>query len=263
MIRKIINISLAIALAFLFIAMINFAVDQNRKLPCSKVSVSIDYRSGQHFINADDVKAKVLNATGQLEGKPITFGKLGLIESVVAGIPEVSKTSVFRNIDGGLIINISQRQPLIRVHNVHGQGYYIDQQGHLMPLSPDYTARVLVATGHIQAGYSPLTNLAKVKPEIEISSNEKRLRDLYRLALYIESQPFWNAFIDHIFVTPNGQFELTPKNGAHVIEFGDLNQMESKFGKLMTFYQNGLVRIGWNHYRRINVKFSNQVICSK
>ncbi len=263
MIRKILKISLAIALAFLFITLVSFAVDKNRDLPCKGVSVSIDYLRGQHFINAEDVKAKVLNATGPLEGKPITVGKLSLIESVVAGIPSVSKTSVFRNIDGGLTINISQRQPIVRVLNVHGQGFYIDHSGHLMPLSPDYTAHVIVATGHIQAGYSPLINLASVRPDNEISSNEKRLRDLYRLALHIESQAFWSAFIDHIFVLPNGQFELTPKNGAHVIEFGDLNQMEMKFGKLMTFYQNGLAWIGWNHYRRINVKYSNQVICSK
>lgn len=263
MIKKVLKIFMAVAFVAVFLMLVSFAVDQNRSLPCNGILIKIDYRNGQHFINEDIVKARVLNATGQLEGKPISPGKLNQIEAVVAGIPSVQKTSVFRNIDGGLTINISQRHPILRVLNVHGQGYYIDHLGHLMPLSNEYTARVPVATGHINAGYSASINLSQERPENEISSNERRLKDLYRLALYIESEPFWRAFIDHIYVTANGQFELTPKNGAHVIEFGDLNQMESKFGKLMTFYQNGLSRFGWNEYRRINVKFSNQVICSK
>jgi len=263
MIRKVLNILLIMAIVAALFALLGFAVDQNRKLPCSMVSVTIDYRCGHQFIKPEQVKAKVLNVAGELEGKPIPNGKLRQIESVVSGIPYIQKTSVFRYIDGGLSIKISQRQPVLRVVNAHGQSFYIDREGYMMPLSQDYTARVLVATGHMHAGYSPLTNLAEKKSADEISSNEMRLRDLYQLALFIENDPFWNAFIDHIFVTANGQFELTPKNGAHVVEFGDIDQMELKFRKLMIFYLNGLTRTGWNHYRRINVKYSNQVICSK
>lgn len=263
MIRKILNILLLIAIPVGLFVLLGFAVEQNRQLPSSPLQVSVDYRCGHHFIQPETVRAKVLNATSEIEGKPMAEGKLRQIESVVTGIPYVQKASVFRNINGELHVSITQRQPVLRVINAHNQGFYIDRAGRMMPLSDDYTARVLIATGHINAGYSPLTDLLEEKDQREISSNEQRLRNLHQLAIFIENDPFWNAFIDHIYVTTSGQFELTPKNGGHIVEFGGIDQMEHKFKKLMAFYQNGLTRTGWSHYRRINVKFSNQVICSK
>jgi cell division protein FtsQ len=263
MIRKVLNILLFITIPAALFMLLGFAVEQNRRLPCSQLLINIDYRCGHHFIKPEEVRAKVLNSTSEIEGQPLVEGKLRKIESVVKGIPYVQKASVFRNINGELHIKVIQRQPLLRVVNAHNQSYYIDQAGRMMPVSQDYTARVLIATGHIHAGYSPLTDLVEPKDPGEISSNEQRLRDLYRLASFIEKDPFWNAFIDHVYVTASGQFELTPKNGVHIVEFGGIDQMEYKFKKLMVFYQNGLTRTGWNHYRRVNVKYSNQVICSK
>ena len=263
MIRKVLNILLIIATPAALIMLLGFAVEQNKQLPCNKLSIQIDYRCGHHFINAEEVKSKILNSIGNIEGKPFSNGLLSKIESIVSDIPSVQKTDVFRQINGNLHINITQRQPVLRVINAQNQSYYIDRAGHLMPVSSDYTARVLVATGNIHAGYSQLIDLSKTDDEEELSSNYKRLRNLYFLAAFIENNPFWSAFIDHVYVTENGQFELTPKNGAHIIEFGSIDQMQQKFRKLMVFYQNGLTQTGWNHYKRINVKFSNQVICSK
>ncbi|MEE4177957.1 MAG: hypothetical protein V2I46_10640 [Bacteroides sp.] len=263
MIRKLINILLLIAIPVATLVLLGFAVEENRKLPCNQLLVSVDYRCGHQFITPEEVKAKVENSVSEIEGQQLPEGKLGQIESVVTGIPYIENASVFQTIDGDLNITITQRQPIIRVINSHNQSYYLDRKGSMMPLSQEYTARVLVATGHIHAGYSPLMDLREEKKPEEISTNERILRELFHLANFIENDPFWNAYIDHIYVTQNGQFELTPKNGAHVVEFGTLDQMEEKFQKLMIFYQNGLTRTGWNHYRRINLKYSNQVICSK
>lgn len=263
MIRKLLNILLIIAIPVGTLVLLGFAVEENRKLPCTQLLVSVDYSCGHQFITPGEVKARVENNVSEIEGQQLPEGKLGQVESVVKGIPYIDKASVFQTIDGNLNIIITQRDPLIRVINAHNQSYYLDHNGTMMPLSQDYTARVVVATGHINAGYSPLINLLEEKKPEEISTNERNLRELFHLASFIENDPFWNAYIDHIYVTQNGQFELTPKNGAHVVEFGNLDQMEEKFQKLMIFYQNGLTRTGWNHYRRINLKYSNQVICSK
>ena len=263
MIKRSLNILLLIALVLVMMILLGFAAEENRKLPCSQVQINIDYLGGQQFISPEVIKAKIENTVSEIEGLPMPDGKLGEIESVITGIPYVEKARVFQNIDGNLNVLITQRQPLIRVINSHNQSFYLARSGFMMPLSRDYTARVLVATGHIHAGYSSFTNLLEKNEPDEISTNEERLRELFQLGTFIESDPFWNAYIDHIYVTKDGEFELTPKNGAHVIELGDLDQLEEKFKKLMVFYQNGLTRTGWNHYKRINLKYSNQIICSK
>jgi len=51
--------------------------------------------------------------------------------------------------------------------------------------------------------------------------------------------------------------------GAHIIEFGDINAHEEKFDKLYALYSQGLKREGWNKYIRINLKYKEQVVCTK
>ena len=58
-------------------------------------------------------------------------------------------------------------------------------------------------------------------------------------------------------------FELVPKVGNHKIVFGGIDNLESKFEKLMIFYKKGLSKTGWNEYSEINLKFKNQVVCTK
>jgi cell division protein FtsQ len=46
--------------------------------------------------------------------------------------------------------------------------------------------------------------------------------------------------------------------------FGDAKDFEEKFEKLKTFYTEGLNKTdGWNKYSTINIKYKNQVVCTK
>jgi cell division protein FtsQ len=83
------------------------------------------------------------------------------------------------------------------------------------------------------------------------------------MASYITRDKFLKAQIEQVFVEPNGEFELIPRVGNHIIIFGGPDNMEDKFDRLFVFYRNGLSRIGWTRYNVINIKYRNQVVCSK
>jgi cell division protein FtsQ len=263
MIAKVLKILLILVIPAGAFVLLSFASEKNRRHEAGYLNVYVDQEQELYFMTPEIVKSEVLKAYPDIIGNPVGDGDLRQIEAIVGANPFVDRAHVFRQIDGNIQIRVTQRQPLIRVVTAQNRSYYIDVNGRLMPLSRFYTARVIVATGHIHAGYSPLIDLLSVKPIEEIPIHELRLRDLFVLATYMERNPFLNAFFDHIYVTPNGQFELTPKNGAHIVEFGGIENMEEKFQKLLTFYQNGLTRTGWGQYSRISVKFRNQVVCSK
>jgi cell division protein FtsQ len=89
------------------------------------------------------------------------------------------------------------------------------------------------------------------------------LKNVLRLTHYIHSNAFWNAQIEQIAVTNENEFQLVPKIGNHIIEFGAAENIEEKFSKLQTFYKEGLNYVGWNNYKTINLKFDNQVVCTK
>jgi cell division protein FtsQ len=68
------------------------------------------------------------------------------------------------------------------------------------------------------------------------------------------------AQIDQVDITANRTFELIPKLGNQVIRFGNADNYNEKFNKLMAFYKQVQTRTGWNKYSIIDVQFKDQVV---
>ncbi|MFP4065203.1 MAG: cell division protein FtsQ/DivIB [Bacteroidales bacterium] len=258
MMRKIIHIVLLILFPAGLFFILGFATSSNQQKPCDRLTINVSGHNGDHFLYPADVRQIITGELDTVEGKIMHPDLLHEIDRVVKSIPYVDQASTYRTINNELKIEVTLKDALLRVINSKNQSYYIDRDGELFPLSDKHTARVLIASGRIQTEYSPGKNIAEADGE-----TEELMRKLYGLASYIEQDDFWKAFIDHIYVGPNGKFELTPKNGAHIIEFGHARHIETKFGNLRKFYQHTLPQIGWHHYNKVNVEFNDQIICSK
>jgi len=88
-------------------------------------------------------------------------------------------------------------------------------------------------------------------------------KKIYILAAKIQEDEFLNALIDQIYVKPNQEFELIPKAGLSFIEFGDIENIDDKLKRLKIFYIKGKEKINWTIYKSINLKYENQVVCTK
>ena len=132
-----------------------------------------------------------------------------------------------------------------------------------MPLSNNYTARVLVANGDINEPY-------QLNYSTDIISSSKKdelnrhcvLCDIYNIAKFIYNDEFWRSQIEQIYVR-NGEYKLIPRVGSQVVLFGGINNLEEKFIKLEALYKQGFSQVGWNKYKTINLKYTNQIICTK
>ena len=89
------------------------------------------------------------------------------------------------------------------------------------------------------------------------------IQKLYIINRYIQEDSFLQAQIEQIYINKSNEIELVPKVGRHLILFGDIDNMETKFENLIVFYEQGMKKAGWKKYKTINLKYSNQVICSK
>jgi cell division protein FtsQ len=69
--------------------------------------------------------------------------------------------------------------------------------------------------------------------------------------------------VEQINVTDEGDLELVPRVGDHILFLGKPVRIEEKLNRIRTFYTKGLSRVGWNKYSRISVEFENQVICKR
>jgi cell division protein FtsQ len=259
--NKIVNISIWGIAIVLIVVVLGFVNVTKKQRTFQEPIVHIDYDTDNRFIDATDILAQVLNRedTGVfvLDSFDVT-----VLENKLANNHSVKDAQVYKTVDGELVINIKQRRPIVRVFPENGLGYYIDEMGALMPLSTRYTARLLVVNGMPNEPYAKryLVNYNQLEDSLR---DQTMLDDIYEISNYIDKSDFWKAQIEQIHVNKMLDLVLIPKVGNHKIVFGGIENLEGKFEKLMIFYKKGLSKTGWNEYSVINLKYKNQVVCTK
>jgi len=244
--------------------MIGFVEAEHYSQVCKKVDIRINYGAADVLITKKDVDSILLKTAGMLKGKPLGYINTGSIKAAIRKQAYVAKVSVYENNEGVLFIEIRQREPLLRIINRKYESFYLDESGALLPVNPDFSARVLVANGLINDSYMKnpnyRVNILSLSDSVYYDS---LLTNLYKLTMYITHDKFLKAQIAQIYVAENSEFELIPRIGNHVILLGTADDLDDKFKRLYAFYRFGLNKIGWNKYNVINIKYRNQVVCSK
>ncbi len=228
---------------------------------CRKVEVKIQDQTQNFFVEEADVLTLIQDKSEKIIGANIEAVDIDHLETLLRMQPSIKEADVYRTMRGDLAINVEQRNPIMRLINANGESYYVDSEGRLMPLSTKYTAHVLLINGELNEAYTKRKELnLSLKPANE--EGETLLYDLFQLGSYIHNHPFWRAQIEQVYVQ-KGEFELIPRVGMQVIQFGNISDMEIKFNKLLALYEQGLPKYGWNRYETINLKYKDQVICTK
>ena len=245
-------------------AILGFTTTEHNSEVCKKYIIRISYGKADVLVTEGDIY-QVIKTTGNLL-KSQRLGSIDFerIERVIKRQSYVANAQVYMTLDGIVKIDVVQRQPILRIFNEKGESFYLDGLGNLMPLNPAFSALVLVATGFIPEPFSKkvyyFTDSGTTKDSMEYRSV---MNNLYKLSAFITKDKFQKAQIEQIYVEPNGEFELIPRIGAHTILMGKADNLEDKFERLFVFYRMGLSKTGWSRYNIINIKFKNQVVCSK
>jgi cell division protein FtsQ len=153
----------------------------------------------------------------------------------------VEKAVVFFTIGGALKSIIKQRTPIARIIS-RNNSYYIDKQGVKIPLSDNYSARVLLISG---------------------IKNEEESKEILPLVLYILEDNFLRKEIVGIEKLEENEFQFSVRSGNYKIDFGKLTNVDIKFKKLKAFYNKTFEDKIIENYKTINVKYHNQVVCTK
>lgn len=229
--------------------------------PITDLQVRVDGGEGMHFIDEAAVRREVLDMGVAVIGAPMGEVDVPRIEKSLRSIPCVAGAEVYQTLDGVLHVKVKQRLPVVRVFNSDGSSFYIDREGWTMPVSPDYTARVLVVTGALNEPGARDGVRSVLDNDSVMAAGLSD--DIHRLALQIGSDPFWSAMIDQIVVTVDGEFQLVPRIGGQRVLIGDGSQMEQRLAKLKLFYEKGIPLADWRRYERIDLRFADQIVCTK
>ncbi len=261
---KILFLFLWILLTGGVITLAGFTMAIHQDVTCRNYSIDIDYGKSDVLVTQDDIYSIVKKSGFLLKGQPVKFIDPEKIEMMIRRQPYVAGAQVYLDMEGNVSIQVVQRQPILRIFNRRGESYYIDGLGKVLPLNPDFSARVLIASGNIdeplQRNLNYSIDSVRQKDSLEYRSV---MNNLIRVASYIVRDPFLKAQIEQIYVDRSGDMELIPRVGSHVILFGNAEDIADKFTRLYLFYRMGISKAGWNSYSIINIKYQHQVVCSK
>jgi len=132
-----------------------------------------------------------------------------------------------------------------------------------VPVCTKYSAQVPVATGNISSKESDGKIRGRAIENKDTAIHLTTIEKVFTMADFIRKDEFWNAQIEQVYINAEGEFELITRVGAQPVLFGDINDMQEKFEKLLLFYKEGLSKTGWNHYKSIDLRYKDQVVCAK
>ena len=95
------------------------------------------------------------------------------------------------------------------------------------------------------------------------ANSQQPIASLWCLARFIHDNPQYDGVFDQVTVDEKGDLVLTPKLGNTIVIVGDTTRLAEKFENLWAFYDQGVKKVGWDTYKTINLKYNNQLVCTK
>ncbi|MBO4282457.1 MAG: hypothetical protein J5873_04620 [Bacteroidales bacterium] len=221
------------------------------------VTYSVCYHSDT-LVTAADLKAYANAHCPKVKGRLKREVSLPQLEKKLRRWPYADSVRIATDMKGVMHIEVVQVRTVLRVFNEKGASFYLaktGRSGRMLPCVPGRPVRVPVASGAIPDICRP--NLALEWQDTSVC------HDLMILADYIDRSPFWRAQISQIHVLGKGRYQLAPTVGNHLVDLGDVSQLDRKFNNLWKVYSQGFNVTGWQRYRKVGLQFGDRVPCEK
>ena len=228
--------ALMVGLGFLY----SFSSTRNLQIKIAEPIVEFE-EGDNNFLTYSMVNKLLIQNKETVQNQAKSVINLYGLENRVSKNPYVENATIFLTIDGRLKTIIKQRIPVARIVLKSGS-YYIDKQGVKIPLSLIHSARVLLISG--------------------VDTSEDFI-EIIALVTTILDDDFLKKEIVEIHKLDNEEYQFSVRSGNYKIDFGKLINIDIKFKKLKAFYNKAFLDKTIHEYKTINVKFHNQVVCTK
>jgi cell division protein FtsQ len=231
-----------------------FVNNSRKQAKCTGLSIVVDNKMGNYFIDEDDIRTFIYASSGDPIGQILKGIDLASLELALSQMDVVREAEVYADLKGHINVDIEQRTPIARIFFKNGKSAYMDEKGDVMPLSTKYTSRVIVINGKVPIPVD--IDGANVSPNPE-------WKCLFKLVNTLRNDVFFKAQFEQIYINSKGEYELTPRVGRHSILLGNDTDLDLKLKKLKLFYKEGISKVDWNKYKLIDLRFSDQIVCAK
>lgn len=241
--KKVLAIIVALAvIGYMVISAVYFR-DMSQKNHCNNLEVIIQDSTEIQFVTTQEIVNLVKKHQLYPVGKSFSEINTLAIRDTILTNKLVESADVFTTTKGTVVAHIKQREPVLRIISNTKGSFYVDKDRRIMPVSPSFAVYVPIATGYID--------------------EEMAKGELFDFAMFLNNNSNWDAWIEQIVVNSNSEIELIPRAGDFRIVMGKLDNYKEKLNKFVRFADEALNVVGWNRYSVINLKYDNQVVCTR
>ena len=239
---RILSIIIATVLSIYLVAVSLFFSEMRQDTVCHDLNIVLKDSLEKHFVDDSDLIYLLKKSGLYPVNKPMKEINTEKIETELRKNEMILNIQAYKTPSGHIKLEVYQKMPILRIISVKGN-YYIDNLGSVMPISRRYVTHVPIVSGYVE--------------------KELAMTDLYKFALFLQENDFWNDQIEQIFIHSDNEVELIPRVGNHRIMLGTFADFEEKLNNLQLFYEQAIPKVGWEKYSIINLKYKNQIVCTK
>lgn len=218
---------------------------------CKEVVVNLDNIRENQFIKKDELLMDVEQELSKtLIGDKLIHNDLSMVENHLKNNKFVKRAQVLSDHKGNIILDVLQERPMARIVSGN-QSVYLSESGTIMPISKNYSSRVMVVLGD--------KALEILKIDTSVSGVERKR--FINFVKHIHQDEFLKAQVSSFDLDEKGKVTIYPQVTKQIIEFGTCENYVDKLWRLKLFYRQVLPRKGWNSYSKVNLEFKNQIIC--
>lgn len=242
----------------------HYCFSRNRAVVCDSLVVRIAPRDTLAFLTRDSVVRWLREPGLYPVGTPLSAVNTDAMERLLRSQTYVRRARVYTTGGGAVNVELEQRRPVARFRLGDALDAYADGDGNVLPPVRDFVADVPVVTLSPDRIASPGHAFgADREKDFFLLKNYKLFDNLLNFVKFVNLDVLWNAQIVQVNVTQEDEIELVPRIGSHVVLLGGLDGYRAKLGKLAAFYRSELRTPGFAAYRYVNLKYKDQVVCTK
>lgn len=244
---------------------------QGRRIERMEVIVRDSLESG--FISAATIFNLVDEAGESPIGKRVDSLDLAKINRLVEEFCFTARAITYVDYNNTLTVELTQREPLLRVCTDNGYDFYLTQGLYVLPIEPLASPNLPVVSGRIDF---PFGTTFRGDLREWLLGEEKKYKDCYNFlcklinfVILTETSPSYEGKIVQIVAIPSKtkaprgefdepHFELIPRYGDYIVEIGSLEDIEAKLYRWSRFSEAQVVDMSAGG--RLNVEYEGQAL---
>ena len=179
------------------------------------------------------------------------------IKKLLYDNPWIEQASGYIGLDEILTLKANEHKPIVRIFNKTGHSVFVTEKGIIIPFSPKHSPRLMIANGDFDFPM-PRQN-ANMTDSLYAATG---IPEAVHIALALNKDPFLTGSIGQIYKN-NDEYELIVNDLPAKAILGDTCATNDKLSRLRTLLENYSGTHELLPYKTLNLKYKNQIVCTK